>query len=335
MSTDFSSHDSVLLNVVRSSTSTRVNLGLALALICILAPPLILRQFTPGTPAASPAPRATLPITSAVASSPSMLKFRDLAPDTAQAINAAMPVSTLPNPAARPFLITSANPRDRARALDCLTQAVYYEAASEQPDGQRAVAQVIINRVRSPAFPKTVCGVVFQGVAQAQGSVFKSGCQFSFACDGSRTRKPISRSWDQAQAVARDALNGGVMATVGNATHYHTVWVTPYWSPSLTKIGQIGAHIFYRLAGNAGLPTAFNSRYPGGEGAPQSPLLATAQDAPRTVEATGTVAIDKPVAILVKPLQVAAIALTAPKDRLIVNALPSLELTSYAGEPRR
>ncbi|MHB8283630.1 MAG: cell wall hydrolase [Caulobacteraceae bacterium] len=262
-----------------------------------------------------------------------MLKFQDLAPDTAQAINAAMPVSPLPNPAARPFRMTSASAQDRANALTCLTQAVYYESASEQIDGQRAVAQVIVNRVRNPAFPNTVCGVVYQGAAQARGGVVRSGCQFSFACEAPRNRPIVSTAWDRAQAVARDALNGGVMAMVGDATHYHTVWVTPYWSPALTKIGQIGAHIFYRPAGQAGLPTAFQERYVGGEAMPNRVVAKTgaSHGDMRTTDMDGTVALDTPVAVTPKP---ALIALAAPtRDKPINAALPTLELTASPSTP--
>lgn len=333
MSTVFPSDDSVLLDVVRSPKVSRVNLGLSVALIFVIASPLVWRQIKaadapiPATPHVVTPPRAPT-----AEANPQTLKFRDLAPDTAEAINAAMPVSTLPNPAARPFVMKSASPQDRARSLDCLTQAVYYEAASEQVDGQRAVAQVIINRLRNAAFPKTVCGVVFQGAARAmaQGEVFRSGCQFSFACDGSRSRPPMASAWTRAQAIARDALNGTVMPAIGNATHYHTQWVAPYWSPSLTKIGQIGAHIFYRWAGVAGLPDAFKGRYAGGEVSPQDLLAKADPAAPASAPiAETTVAIEKPVAVIAKAAPAAPVALAAPPKAEIDDSLPSLQLTSY------
>lgn len=147
---------------------------------------------------------------------------------------------------------------DRWRALQCLTTAIYYEAASEPDGGQRAVAQVVLNRVAHPAWPNTVCGVVYQGSE-------RPGCQFSFACDGSLARKPMKAFWDRARRVAADALAGYVYAPVGLATHYHTTAVHPYWAPSLSFIGTIGAHRFYRWAGAAGRPAAFTARYFGGE----------------------------------------------------------------------
>jgi spore germination cell wall hydrolase CwlJ-like protein len=182
---------------------------------------------------------------------PEPLQFRDVAPQDAVAINAAVPVSTLPNPAARPFAVAFATPADRLRAVECLTAAVYYEAAIESTDGQRAVAQVVLNRARHPAYPRTVCGVVFQGQERA------TGCQFTFTCDGALRRTPSASGWARARQVAEEALAGKVYAPVGWATHYHTNWVVPYWSSSLTKLGNVGTHIFYRWEGGWGKPAAF------------------------------------------------------------------------------
>lgn len=148
---------------------------------------------------------------------------------------------------------------DRSRAEHCLTQAIYYEAASEPDAGQRAVAQVVLNRVAHPAYPDTVCGVVFQGSERS------TGCQFSFTCDGSLARKPAKMWWDRAAKVARAALAGYVYEPVGLATHYHTVQVHPYWADSLHHVGTIGAHRFYRWRGAAGRPSAFSAAYRGGE----------------------------------------------------------------------
>ncbi|NIJ21594.1 spore germination cell wall hydrolase CwlJ-like protein [Sphingomonas naasensis] len=157
---------------------------------------------------------------------------------------------------------------DHARALQCLTQAVYYEAASEPDDGQRAVAQVVLNRVRHPAFPATVCGVVFQGSE-------KRGCQFSFACDGAMARIPSRVAWARAARVAEAALAGSVFAPVGMATHYHTYAVTPSWNRALVMTGVFGAHFFHRWKGWWGMAAAFHQAYRGGEPLP-APHLAAA-----------------------------------------------------------
>ena len=148
---------------------------------------------------------------------------------------------------------------DKARALKCLSMAVYYEAASESQSGQEAVAQVVLNRVAHPAYPSSICGVVFQGAER------KTGCQFTFTCDGSLNRQPSRAGWARAQSVALAALSGKVFAPIGLATHYHTHAVNPYWASSLDLIGSIGAHRFYRWKGNAGRAAAFTNAYAGRE----------------------------------------------------------------------
>lgn len=153
------------------------------------------------------------------------------------------------HPAARPFRLDNA--LDASRDLECLTQAVYYEARGEGRDGMRAVAQVVLNRARHPAFPKTVCSVVFQGAGR------RTGCQFSFTCDGSM-RAPINRAaWNRARDVASQALSGTVYSRVGNATHFHTTGVSPRWRSSLIQVGQVGDHVFYRFGGRSGSSSAF------------------------------------------------------------------------------
>jgi spore germination cell wall hydrolase CwlJ-like protein len=160
--------------------------------------------------------------------------------------------------AARAFM-TSGSWLDRARAEQCLTMAVYYEAATESDDGQRAVAQVVLNRVAHPSYPDTVCGVVFQGSERS------TGCQFTFTCDGSLARKPAPFWWDRARRVAQQALSGAVYAPVGLATNYHTLQVHPAWDSYLIPVTTIGAHRFFRLPGAAGLASAFRAAYSGGE----------------------------------------------------------------------
>ena len=114
--------------------------------------------------------------------------------------------SDVPFAAAAPFVappfLTSSSVDDASRAAECLTAAVYYEARSQSEDGQRAVAQVVLNRVRDRAFPNSVCGVVYQGAER------RTGCQFSFTCDGSMNRPRELGAWDRARAVAAAALGG-------------------------------------------------------------------------------------------------------------------------------
>jgi Cell Wall Hydrolase len=205
----------------------------------------------------------------------------------APVVSLAPPTSVFPP--AQPFVL-EASPADRARAEHCLAQAVYFEAGDQSEQGQAAVAQTVLNRVRHPDFPKSICGVVYQGAR------LTTGCQYSFTCDGALARSPDTAGWTRALAVARRALSGYVEPEIGWATHYHAVYVTPYWQSGLIKLTQIGAHIFYRWPGLAGAPEAFVGRYAGhendlppailSEGDP--PALVAAVDAarppPRTVE---------------------------------------------------
>ena len=226
---------------------------------------------TPSLPATGPnAVRASLP-------APPPLLVRKLAPEDALSINQTIPLASGPNPAARPFLLGKVDSATKARALECLTSAVYYEAGNESADGQRAVAQVVLNRVRHAAFPASVCGVVYQGSTRV------TGCQFTFTCDGSLARAPMASRWQQARKVAEAALTGAVFAPVGNATHYHANYVVPYWASSLAKNAVVGAHIFYRWAGGWGRPPAFVKRYSGVE--PNSAALKAAALAAEAAQA--------------------------------------------------
>ncbi len=164
-------------------------------------------------------------------------------------LQAAAPHKITPPPA-RPFRLAADNTLYSSRELDCLSEAVYYEARGEGSAGQAAVAQVVLNRVRHPAFPKSVCGVVFQGVAS-------HACQFSFVCDGSMRRNKEPAAWTRARTVASRALSGFVMASVGNATHFHVAGLGQTWSDRLRQVAQIGSHVFYRFTGQAGAPTTF------------------------------------------------------------------------------
>jgi hypothetical protein len=153
------------------------------------------------------------------------------------------PAPALAFEAAQPF-VASRDPAAFERALQCLTEAVYYEARSESDDGQRAVAQVVLNRVRHPAYPSSVCGVVYQGSHRT------TGCQFTFTCDGSLGGWIEPYAWDRARRIAEAALRGNVYRPVGLALNYHTTAIRPYWAPSLIPQITVGAHIFYRRPGS-------------------------------------------------------------------------------------
>ncbi|KAB2682169.1 MULTISPECIES: cell wall hydrolase [Brucella/Ochrobactrum group] len=126
----------------------------------------------------------------------------------------------------------------------CLAEAVYFEARGETVKGQVAVAQVVLNRVRNPAYPGTICGVVYQN------RDWLNACQFSFACDGQKHRVTEMPQWRMAQQVAKTVSAGQIwLPEVGSATHYHATYVRPFWAPTMKKVTKIGLHVFYRTYG--------------------------------------------------------------------------------------
>jgi len=250
---------------------------------------------------------AGLPIDLRAPPKPEPLQFRDIPVQDAVAINASVPLSKLPNPAAPPLALAFGSMIDRTRSVECLTAAVYYEAGIEPLEGQRAVAQVVLNRVRHPAYPHTVCGVVFQG------SERRTGCQFTFTCDGALRRTPSASGWARARKVAEEALAGKVFAPVGLATHYHTNWVVPYWSSSLIKAANIGSHIFYRWTGGWGKPGAFRARASGIE--PGVALMSRLSSVPLSPDAA--VSTDAAAAL--------AAAQAADPDRVVTASVDSFQ----------
>jgi hypothetical protein len=231
-----------------------IGLGLLLALVLAIAGQWQGRTLRPAASVTMPPAAAGR---RAVPPPVEPLVLTQTPPEQARLINAAIPFVSGKIAPARPFVF-SGTPEDRERALTCLTSAAWYEAGDD-PVGQRAVVQVVLNRLRHPAYPKTVCGVVFQG------SERQTGCQFTFTCDGALARAPTPAGWTRARGVAEKALAGAVEAVVGTATHYHTDWVVPYWSSSLDKIAEVHTHLFFRWKGPWGLPRAFTGRYAGGE----------------------------------------------------------------------
>lgn len=181
------------------------------------------------------------------------LTFERLAPEDARRANLQTPFVSSVGPAAPAFILLG-TPLSRMRAVDCLASAMWYEAGNTDL-GQRAVGQVILNRVRHPAFPNSVCGVIFQGAER------RTGCQFTFTCDGALRRRPSQRDLALARMRAELMLSGGVVPQVGLATHYHTDWVHPVWSSAMDKLTLIETHLFFRWAGAWGKPAAFRQRY--------------------------------------------------------------------------
>ncbi|MBB6424446.1 cell wall hydrolase [Sphingopyxis sp. JAI128] len=202
----------------------------------------------------------------------------ELAPvteDDARAANARIALVTKGFVAARPFVYAGTGDA-RLRARDCLAAAMIYEAGDDSR-GQLSVGQVVINRARHPAFPKSICGVVFQGAER------QTGCQFTFTCDGALARRYSEAAWLRAQVNADMMLSGLTDPSVGLATHYHTDWVRPYWSDSLEKIAIVDTHLFFRWPGFWGTPGAFRGSVSGDDG----PIAKLAALSPRHANALG------------------------------------------------
>ena len=150
--------------------------------------------------------------------------------------------ATNPQFVARPDYASLIDPDQRAHEQKCLAEAIYFEARSEPEDGQAAVAQVVLNRVKSGLYPPSVCSVVYQNRNRYLG------CQFSFACEGKSLRITEPGPWQTAVRIAKDVTEGRTyLSGVGGATHYHANYVRPTWSHRLQKMEKIGTHIFYSL----------------------------------------------------------------------------------------
>jgi spore germination cell wall hydrolase CwlJ-like protein len=248
-----------MLDRVRALCRVAALRWLALALV---AAALVLALYARLGPEAAPPGRAgaKVPPIEQLPARPEALVEQQLAPLTpeeARRRNAAVPFADLHPTPAQPFKFAG-SALDRARATDCLALAAMAEAGSSEA-GQRAVMQVVLNRVRHPAFPRTVCGAVFAG------SQRKTGCQFTFTCDGALARTHSDSAWTEARQRAEQALGGRVYTPVGLATHYHTDWVYPYWSPELGKVARVETHLFFRWPGYWGSRQAMTSRYAGDE----------------------------------------------------------------------
>ena len=153
----------------------------------------------------------------------------------------------LPNPATDHDWVANPVPNASRSAAEkrCLAEGIYFEARSEPIRGQLAVAQVVVNRLKNPAYPDSICGVVYQN------RQYRNACQFSFACDGIREVIRDYSAWETAQQLAAAVLDGEAIYIdeIGSATHYHATYVRPNWARSMERMAQIGVHVFYRTYG--------------------------------------------------------------------------------------
>lgn len=203
---------------------------------------------------AEPEPEPDLPVMVAklvVESAPNVLAYgaepEAMTSPFAAVLNPDEPVSLVPKIkesdhawAAQPLPLSVFSDREQ----HCLTAGIYFEARGEPVRGQAAVAQVILNRVKNPAYPNSICGVVYQN------KEWRNRCQFSFACDKIKDKVNDPRRWETASYVARETTHGRIWLTeVGSSTHYHATYVKPRWARAMQKVGRIGLHVFYRTFG--------------------------------------------------------------------------------------
>lgn len=235
---------------------------LALAAMRLPATPTTLAPQRPASDmaqAGTPTPEAIPPLL------PDPASALPLDADAARRSNAGVPLADPAPVVAQPFRFAG-DAAALERAQDCLALAAWHEAGDD-PAGERAVVQVVLNRARHPAFPAEVCAVAFQG------SQRRTGCQFTFTCDGALSRIAPPAALARARAIALAALRGAVDGQVGLATHYHADYVVPRWRDGLVKIARQGAHLFYRWPGHWGSPAAMRSGSGGGM-EPTIPALA-------------------------------------------------------------
>ena len=147
----------------------------------------------------------------------------------------------LPKPPLSPAQRLELQGKDYDKAEKCLAQAIYFEARNEPARGQQAVAQVVLNRVFSPYYPKDVCSVVYQNAHR------HLSCQFTFACDGKPETVNEQGAWTRANRIATQTLNAKVwLPEVDKATHYHAAYVRPNWIRDMKVMVRYGLHTFYR-----------------------------------------------------------------------------------------
>ncbi len=182
------------------------------------------------TPAETPAPEA---LAAELAPGPAIAEAAPPRPDSIARKTARAPVSRFAHVIGKD---------DEFRQMRCLAEAIYFEARSEPEDGQAAVAQVVLNRVKHENYPDTVCGVVYQNRSRFLA------CQFTFACEGKSLRITEPEPWRVAVQIATDVVSGKIyLDDVGAATHYHADYVRPRWARALKRMDTIGRHTFYKL----------------------------------------------------------------------------------------
>ena len=193
------------------------------------------------TPIVQAPPSAAEPVIIRLAALPPKADASQVPAGTGQTVANKGEVTTVAPKFKSPAERLRLNAKTRAQAEKCLANAVYFESRSEEVRGQIAVAQVVMNRVFSPFYPKTVCSVVYQNANR------RLACQFTFACDGIPDVVTEPEAWERAMTIAKETLDGKLwLDDIGKATHYHASYVRPYWVREMRKMYRFGLHTFYR-----------------------------------------------------------------------------------------
>ena len=197
----------------------------------------------PETTSSAPAATATPTLGYAKPETSAEAPFRSLFKPGSEDGTVALPSNLPPNMHQWAYAGLNGGVWDK-RQQRCLAEAIYFESRGENERGQAAVAQVVLNRVRNPAYPDTICEVVYQN------SGWIDACQFSFACDGRKEVITEPEAWRRAQRIATDVTAGRIYdRDVADATHYHAYWVRPSWRDTMKRVATIGVHRFYRTYG--------------------------------------------------------------------------------------
>lgn len=141
---------------------------------------------------------------------------------------------------------------DQFPQVNCMALNIYYETRSSNLADMYSVADVVLNRVEDTRYPDSICGVVKEGQQYSDGRMKRNKCQFSWYCDGKNDTPRDRESWKKAQSIAWDMVKwNSFRGITEGSTHYHTTYVNPRWNKSrkgwsITRVGRIGAHIYYR-----------------------------------------------------------------------------------------
>ena len=148
------------------------------------------------------------------------------------------------------FVSMKAHAFDENGDVVCMAKNIYFEAGNQPLAGKVAVAQVVLNRTEHSSYPSDVCGVVYQAQWRTNWKgeevPVRNMCQFSWFCDGKSDEPLDTDTFYESYKVAQDVMMGMYPDITEGATHYHNLYVYPYWADTLNETVQITDHIFYK-----------------------------------------------------------------------------------------